>query len=99
MIPVTKSNTPNNYYIVNKARKISLWIKALRFIIRYIVPMLILSSIIADVNVFLINKMHFEKIDRYLFIVVMLGLGLIVIILSNLWFRYISKIQDKSQTK
>ena len=94
--PITKSNTPSKYYIMNTKRKISIKTKLARFLVRYIIPLIIiiLAIVISDIMVF--NKMSFDNItiETIKYALILIGLGIISVFVSNLWFNFISRIQD-----
>ena len=94
--PITKSNTPSKYYIMNAKRKISIKTKISRFLVRYIIPLIVivLAIVISDIMVF--NKMSFDNItiETIKYIAILIGLGIISVFVSSLWFNFISRIQD-----
>lgn len=92
---ISKSSTPSHYYIVTRQRKISIWTKLLRFIVRYIGPILILTIGIICVDMILFKDTSFTSVDKIKFILTILVTSILAIVLSNLWFKLITKIEDK----
>ena len=97
MPPIEKANVPSKYYIFTKKRKIKVSTKIARFIVRYILPTIVLSGIIAYTYLYLTGNTLFSSIDKVVFVACAFGLGIIAIIISNVWFTLISKIEDKDE--
>ena len=93
--PMTRSNSPSRYIIVTRDRKISFRTKLLRFIVRYLLPVAILCLAIVKVDMLLFKDTGFESIDKIKFIAWIFGLSIVCIIVSNLWFKLITKLEDK----
>ena len=98
MIPIDKAETPSKYHRVTKKRKIKVSTKVLRFIIRYILPIIVLSGIIAFAYLYLgRDSLIYTSSDKILFVICAFGLGVIAIIISNVWFTLISDIEDNDE--
>lgn len=93
--PMTKANTPSRYLIITRDRKISFKRKLIRFMVRYIIPVVILALAIINVDVWLFKSNNFESVDKFLFIGIILGISAVCIVISNYWFKLISRIEDK----
>ncbi len=99
MIPIDKADMPSQYHRITKKRQIKVSTKILRFIVRYILPTIVLSSMIAYTYLYLNSSdiPTFDDKDKLLFVVCVIGLGIIAIIISNAWFTLISKTEDKDE--
>ena len=97
MIPITKSETPSRYYIINTKKKIRFKTKLARFLVRYLIPLIIIVSAIIVSDVMILNRINFEDItiETVKFGLLLLILSIVAVFLSSLWFKFITKNQDE----
>ena len=94
---INKSKTPSKYYIVTQQRYISIWRKLLRILVRYLLPVVLISGIFIVINAWLFNGQEYGSYEKYRYIssVILASIG--ATILSHYWFKLITIIEDKEK--
>ena len=96
MIPVSKSEVPSKYHIINSKKNISFGMRLLRFTIRYLIPTLLIASTMFLGDLFLSNRNEFNTTpDMILFVIGIIGCSFLAAILANFWFKLITANSDK----
>ena len=98
IIPIDRSESPSRYYRVNYKKKIKNSTKLLRFLVRYFIPVLVVSGAIlfADIHLSLYNSTD-KVFHATILISCTIVFSLLAVLIANSWFRFISKNEDKEE--
>lgn len=92
MKPIERSKTPGRYYIVSYEKKVSTKTKILRFIVRYLIPAIVVAADIIISDILLFNKqLYNENTDIVVIAIGIIVLSFISAVLANMWFKMITK--------
>lgn len=94
--PIDRSNSPSKYYRINKEKKATINIKILRFIVRYLIPVIVIAASIVVSDMFIFNKELYNTTKDITVVVIgTLVVSFIAAIIANLWFKMITKKQTE----